>query len=236
MRSGPISSGTPISWPRCSRRIRPSSSGAVDLQRHIVDGLRRSLEQRDARARRILAAAEARAQAVERVHGACRAAIGAFSLDDVICRVGRDFPDMLDVDSAALIIQDRVAPARFKALGRRVGRIRLGSVRAAERAVLGARRAVGGDDRSEAARRDAARVPAPGIGPTRMASWPSMAPSCSNSWAISSRSAFGDGCGPRPRDVRRRAGPGGGDPGLAHVGWRPSAAPRPIRRRRICAI
>ena len=113
--------------------------GAVDLQRHIVDGLRRSLEQRDARARRILAAAEARAQAVERVHGACRAAIGAFSLDDVICRVGQDFPDMLDIDSAALVIQDRVAPARFKALGRRVGRIRLGPVRAAERTVLGAR-------------------------------------------------------------------------------------------------
>ncbi len=113
--------------------------GVVDLQRHIVDGLRRSLEQGDARARQILAAAEARAQAVERIHGACRAAIDAVSLDDVIYRVGRDFPDTLDIESAALITQDRIAPARFKALCRRVGQIRLGPVREAERAALGPR-------------------------------------------------------------------------------------------------
>ncbi len=114
-------------------------SGVVDLQRHIVEGLRRSLAQRDAHIRRLLAAAEARAQGVERVHGACRTVIGASSLEDLIHRVRRDFPDMLGIESAVLILQDRVRAARFNALGRRVGRIRLGPVRAAERAELGAR-------------------------------------------------------------------------------------------------
>ena len=113
--------------------------GVVDLQRHIVEGLRRSLEQRDARERQILSAAEARAGAVNRIHGACRTAIEAVSLDDLIARVARNFPYELDIDSAALVIESRVSRTRFTALIRGVDKIRLGALREAERAVLGER-------------------------------------------------------------------------------------------------
>ena len=113
--------------------------GVVDLQRHIVDGLRRSLEQRNARERQILSAAEARADAVNRIHGACRTAIEAVSLDDLIARVSRHFPYELDIDSAALVMESRVSKTRLAALLRGVDKVRLGELREAERAVLGER-------------------------------------------------------------------------------------------------
>lgn len=120
--------------------IAPNHSeqpGVIDIQRYVVNGLRRSLEQSDARERQILAAAEDRAHAVDRVHGACRTAIGAVSLDDLVYRVAREFPIILEIDDAALITRDRVPPSQFKALNRRLGTIRLGTPGDTERTVLG---------------------------------------------------------------------------------------------------
>ncbi|MDE0061002.1 MAG: DUF484 family protein [Defluviicoccus sp.] len=79
--------------------------GVVDLRRHILEGLRRSLERQKAREREILLAAEDRARAVARTQDAVLAVLRQTSLGGLARRVASQFPVLFSTTAAALVVE-----------------------------------------------------------------------------------------------------------------------------------
>jgi len=79
--------------------------GVVDLQRFMLDRMRRDHAQMAARERVLLDAAEANARTQARVHAAVKALLGARSFEALIAVVSDELPELFQIRAASLCVE-----------------------------------------------------------------------------------------------------------------------------------